>query len=328
VQNLDYLPFGEINSSDSGISGLKFTGDMHDSATNLEHTWFRQYSSQLGRWMTPDPAGLLVADPSNPQSWNRYAYVLNNPLKLVDPFGLDCVFLNDHGDGIESVDQFAFVDECIGDGGYFVDGTVTQVSISADTSTISLTGTTDGFNQTGAFYQQFGSNLDSSAGSGIPADGCGFSYLNGSLLGTQCGGQFTPYQPSVTDGQRIRAVAKGTKLAGGVIPTICGPVGIFGYAGKNNLYGLVEYDSKSGLSAGGLLEGGSHGVAGGLAGTSTKGGLSGEGLVFVGEGVGAFTTISTTPQAGPFVGGTAPGTGIAAGVGVYGTITSVNGCHE
>ncbi len=26
----------------------------------------------------------------NPQSWNRYAYVQNNPLALVDPFGLDC----------------------------------------------------------------------------------------------------------------------------------------------------------------------------------------------------------------------------------------------
>src|SRR5262249_30044877 len=36
-----------------------------------------------------DPAGLASANPANPQSWNRYAYALNNPLTLVDPLGLD-----------------------------------------------------------------------------------------------------------------------------------------------------------------------------------------------------------------------------------------------
>jgi hypothetical protein len=39
--------------------------------------------------MTPDPAGAVVADPGNPQSLNRYSYVLNNPLNLIDPLGLD-----------------------------------------------------------------------------------------------------------------------------------------------------------------------------------------------------------------------------------------------
>src|SRR5258705_7849672 len=41
--------------------------------------------------MTADPAGLAAVNPSNPQSWNRYAYVLNNPLNSIDPLGLsDC----------------------------------------------------------------------------------------------------------------------------------------------------------------------------------------------------------------------------------------------
>jgi RHS repeat-associated protein len=83
----DFLPFGEQIAGASGTSH-KFTSDERDFETNLDHTDFRQYSSALGRWITPDPAGIVVVDPTNPQSWNRYAYVLNNPLSMVDPEGL------------------------------------------------------------------------------------------------------------------------------------------------------------------------------------------------------------------------------------------------
>jgi RHS repeat-associated protein len=48
----------------------------------------RELNWNQARWITPDPAGINAADPTNPQSWNRYAYVLNNPLALVDPMGL------------------------------------------------------------------------------------------------------------------------------------------------------------------------------------------------------------------------------------------------
>src|SRR4029077_811067 len=99
VQNLDYLPFGELNSTDSGISTHKFTGDERDAESNLDHTQFRQYSSSLGRWMHPDPAGLVAVDPTNPQSWNRYAYVLNNPMTLVDPSGLCPPTVQNHDTG-------------------------------------------------------------------------------------------------------------------------------------------------------------------------------------------------------------------------------------
>jgi RHS repeat-associated protein len=90
VQILDYYPFGQLNSSDSGYTTHKFTGDERDAETGLDHTDFRQYASPQGRWISPDPAGLAAVDPTNPQSWNRYAYVLGDPLSLVDPLGLDC----------------------------------------------------------------------------------------------------------------------------------------------------------------------------------------------------------------------------------------------
>ncbi len=90
IQAWDYLPYGELLQGAYTTTHL-FTGDERDSESNLDHTQFRQYSSSLGRWMHPDPAGLAAVDPSNPQSWNGYAYVLNNPTNLIDPLGLsDC----------------------------------------------------------------------------------------------------------------------------------------------------------------------------------------------------------------------------------------------
>jgi len=56
-----------------------------DSETGNDKTWHRHYRSNLGRWMTPDP---VAGDISNPQSLNRYAYVINNPTNLIDPLGL------------------------------------------------------------------------------------------------------------------------------------------------------------------------------------------------------------------------------------------------
>ncbi len=48
----------------------------------------RYYPNNQGRWLSPDP---LAGNISNPQSLNRYAYVLNNPTTLNDPTGLsDC----------------------------------------------------------------------------------------------------------------------------------------------------------------------------------------------------------------------------------------------
>ena len=46
----------------------------------------RDYPPTLGRWLSPDPEG---GDVTNPQSLNRYAYVLNNPTSLTDVLGLD-----------------------------------------------------------------------------------------------------------------------------------------------------------------------------------------------------------------------------------------------
>ena len=65
-----------------------FTSLELDPETETYHAQFRQYGPAQGSWMSPDPyAGSY--DMNNPQSLNRYSYVLNNPVTLADRLGLD-----------------------------------------------------------------------------------------------------------------------------------------------------------------------------------------------------------------------------------------------
>lgn len=85
VENIVYYPFGE-SRSDTGTAGVdhKFTGQELDGETGLYNYNARLYSSDIGRFVSPDP---IISDPSDPQNLNRYSYVLNNPLNLIDPSG-------------------------------------------------------------------------------------------------------------------------------------------------------------------------------------------------------------------------------------------------
>ena len=82
-----YSPFGETYAS-SGAIDNSFTGQNQDTLAGVYDFLFREHDPNQGRWASPDPAGLAAVDPSDPQSWNRYAYVENNPLAFVDPLGL------------------------------------------------------------------------------------------------------------------------------------------------------------------------------------------------------------------------------------------------
>ena len=57
----------------------------YDPETDGYQTPNRYYIPRLARWLTPDPMG---GDVANPQSLNRYAYVVDNPTSLTDPLGL------------------------------------------------------------------------------------------------------------------------------------------------------------------------------------------------------------------------------------------------
>jgi RHS repeat-associated protein len=86
-----YAPYGETYAQ-SGTADFSFTGmnqdvDQSSNPAVLYDFLAREYGIQ-GRWPSPDPLGFLAVNPSNPQSWNCYAYVGNNPLAATDPTGL------------------------------------------------------------------------------------------------------------------------------------------------------------------------------------------------------------------------------------------------
>jgi RHS repeat-associated protein len=66
----------------------QFTGKERDAETGLDYFGARYFSGAQGRFTSPDPL-MASARTSEPQSWNRYAYAFNNPLKYTDPNGMD-----------------------------------------------------------------------------------------------------------------------------------------------------------------------------------------------------------------------------------------------
>jgi RHS repeat-associated protein len=100
VRRHDYLPFGEENvynaagGSRTAANGYvadgvrqQFTGHERDAETGLDFMQARYYASGQGRFTSIDPL-LSSGDIYTAQSWNRYAYAFNNPLRFIDPFGL------------------------------------------------------------------------------------------------------------------------------------------------------------------------------------------------------------------------------------------------
>ena len=98
---LDYLPFGEQMTQGMGTRGpcyasateprVKFTGKERDQETGLDYFESRYFSAAQGRFISPDVLTGKREWLADPQRWNRYAYVRNNPLKYIDPNGEDLI---------------------------------------------------------------------------------------------------------------------------------------------------------------------------------------------------------------------------------------------
>jgi len=92
LDDADFYPFGgERTYTSTSGNAFKFTGKERDTESGLDDFGARYYTSQFGRFMTPDwsasPVLVPYADLGNPQTFNLYSYVANNPLNTVDPEG-------------------------------------------------------------------------------------------------------------------------------------------------------------------------------------------------------------------------------------------------
>lgn len=73
-----YAPFGEVYAQ-TGTADLSFTGMNQDTVPNLYDFPARELNDIHGRWPSPDPASMKSVKLGDPQSWDRYAYVGNDP---------------------------------------------------------------------------------------------------------------------------------------------------------------------------------------------------------------------------------------------------------
>jgi RHS repeat-associated protein len=80
-----HFPFGETWYESGTTSKLKFTSYERDSETGNDFAMARYHVNRLGRFSSVDP---VSGSTSSPQSFNRYAYVSNDPVNFGDPSGL------------------------------------------------------------------------------------------------------------------------------------------------------------------------------------------------------------------------------------------------
>jgi len=83
VQTYSYDSFGVPRQTTSFRNSYQFTGREWDKETGLYYYRARYYDPMEGRFIQKDPIGFAGGDV------NVYRYALGNPLRYIDPFGLD-----------------------------------------------------------------------------------------------------------------------------------------------------------------------------------------------------------------------------------------------
>jgi RHS repeat-associated protein len=85
----EYESFGNalLNAGSSVQNNLRLAGQYRDHETGLHYNWNRYYDPKTGRYITADPIGFFGGI-------GLYAYVLNNPVNLTDPEGLQTIISN------------------------------------------------------------------------------------------------------------------------------------------------------------------------------------------------------------------------------------------
>jgi RHS repeat-associated protein len=135
------LPFGDGETCLPTPTEHLFTGKERDSESGNDYFGARYYGSSMARFLSPDDGSDQA--PSDPQSWNLYSYVRNNPLINTDPDGNDCV-LQTRTSATTETASVASTGDCsgvkVGDGqsATYVNGTVTGITAGADGHSVDI----------------------------------------------------------------------------------------------------------------------------------------------------------------------------------------------
>lgn len=83
VWEASYRPFGEasVNPKSEIVNNFRLPGQYYDEQTGLHYNYHRYYEARVGRYLEPDPIGLIGGT-------NLFAYVANDPVNHSDPSGL------------------------------------------------------------------------------------------------------------------------------------------------------------------------------------------------------------------------------------------------
>jgi RHS repeat-associated protein len=102
ISRHDYLAFGdEVTDTVGNVGGRnstqgygveddirkQYTGYEKDEESGLDFAQARYYNGKHGRFTSVDPL-VASANVKDPQTFNRYSYVMNSPYKFTDPLGL------------------------------------------------------------------------------------------------------------------------------------------------------------------------------------------------------------------------------------------------
>ncbi len=170
----------------------------------------------MGRFLSPDPGSLLVANPANPQSWNMYSYALNNPLTNTDPTGLACVYFNDEGNAAESIDQNSNSGECGANGGDWVNGTTSfsQIRYNVNNDTFNIR-SSDAQNSYGTTASAPGSQSNGTTCYGNCDTPYGYSQTPNDALSPYAQAVFSQVAQQTTRVRKGLNCAPGAVMAGG-----------------------------------------------------------------------------------------------------------------
>ncbi|MGB8887671.1 MAG: RHS repeat-associated core domain-containing protein [Candidatus Korobacteraceae bacterium] len=205
-----YAPFGEVYD-ETAITNRNFTGQTEDTTPGLYDFLFRQQSRTQGRWLVPDPAGMAAVDITNPQTWNRYAYLANNPLNAVDPLGLYCMWDDGTKDDNPEDGGVGYAG-CVQGGGTWMD--VSSVTVNGDTGETSFWQSGVG-NWNGDPLQGIGIAGDGRQGGGATKTGC---FARGAVTGAVAT-------------LAVGALAVGAVTVGAPVAVVTGTLGVLAVAG-------------------------------------------------------------------------------------------------